>query len=122
MAIDYSLFRFSKGQPRVLGKMLRERVADKAERECRAKVDARDGRQCFFPRCRIKASDKHHIVARSLGGKWTTGNIASACRRHHDWFKAGLIRVEGNPNRGPLTVVLTKLGEDAKIRIPSRAA
>jgi len=122
MAIEYSLFKFHKGKPRELHKIERTREADRVERECRAKVDARDQRQCFYPRCRVRASDKHHIQPRSLGGTWTTANIASACRRHHDWFKAGLITVDGNPNRGPLRVLVTALGTQAGIRVPERKA
>jgi len=120
MAIDYSCLAFPKGKPRVVEKMDRDRAADEVERKCREKVNARDNHQCFFPRCRTRASDKHHIRPRSLGGEWRPDNIASSCRRHHDWFKAGLITVSGNPNRGPLRVHLTVLGQQAKIRIPSR--
>jgi hypothetical protein len=120
LAAYYTSCRFSKGTPRVVVQRDRAKVADKAERECRAKVDARDGRQCFFPGCRKHASDKHHVLQRSLGGEWTTKNILSACRRHHDWFKAGLIITKGNPDRGPVKVLLTDMGRAQKIRIPGR--
>lgn len=120
--IDYSLSKFGKGKPRELVKMDRRRAAEREERECRAKVDARDQRRCFFPGCTARASDKHHIRQRSLGGRWETKNIASACARHHRWFKAGFITVSGNPDRGQLRVHLTALGLEAKIRIPMRAA
>lgn len=120
--IDYSLLPISKGHPRVVAKMLRTRERDKAERDCRAKVDARDQRQCFYPRCRMRASDKHHIVASSLRGKrvWLTHDILSACRRHHDWFKSGLIVTHGNPDHGPVTVCVTPWGEELGIRVPVR--
>jgi hypothetical protein len=61
-------------------------------------------------------------VPSSIRGKrvWRTDDIASACREHHDWFKAQLIAVSGNPDKGPLKVTLTKLGREAGIRIPAR--
>jgi hypothetical protein len=119
--IDYSLFTYSKGTPRVIAKLHRDREAARVERACRAQVDARDGRRCFFPGCRQHASDKHHILRRSAGGQWATRNILSACRRHHDWFKAGLITTTGNPDRGPVTVQLTALGREAQIRVQTVA-
>jgi hypothetical protein len=113
---------FPKGKPRIVAQLTKQRTASKEEQACRAKVDARDGRRCFWPGCKVRASDKHHIQARSLGGKWLTRNILSACRKHHDYFKAGLITVTGNPDRGPVKVRLTQMGKDAKLRIPTRAA
>lgn len=122
MAIDYSLFTFSKGTPRVAVKIAKQRDAAKEERDCREAVDKRDGRRCFFPACRVVATEKHHILSRSVRGKtiWRTDDILSACQKHHRMFKAGLIKVEGNPDKGPVTVLLTKLGEKAEIRIPKR--
>lgn len=116
----YSTCKFSKGTPRVIVQRDRKQVADKTERVCRAKVDARDGRRCFYPKCRVRASDKHHILQRSLGGEWLSKNILSACRRHHDWFKAGLIVTTGNPDRGPVKVRATALGTKTGIRVPAR--
>jgi hypothetical protein len=113
-----------KGQPLVVTKLERQRAAQAAERACREAVDKRDGRKCFFPGRPHPASDKHHIVPSSVRGKriWITSDILSACAEHHRWFKAGLIRVEGNPDKGPVSVLLTKLGEEAGIRIPKRKA
>jgi len=119
--IDYSGLAFPKGTPRVVHRMVNDRAADARERKCRKVVDARDDHHCFFPQCRTRSSDKHHVRPRSLGGQWVPRNILSSCRRHHDWFKAGLITVTGNPNRPPVRVVLTMLGEAAGIRIPQRA-
>ncbi len=122
LAEYYANCPIPKGKPRVIAKLEKTRAADRVEEQCRKKVDARDGHRCFFPGCRVRSSDKHHIRPRSLQGEWLTGNILSSCRRHHDWFKAGLIRVQGNPDRGPVKVFLTKLGEEARVRIPQRAA
>lgn len=127
MPIDYTnpaIFAFPKGTPRAASKIERKRDAAKEERECRAKVDARDKHKCFFPRCRKRANEKHHMVSSSVRGArvWRTDDILSACTEHHSWFKAGLIAVAGNPDVAPVVVSLTKLGEDAKIRIPERKA
>lgn len=121
---DETIFAFPKGEPRQVAKIKKASDLAKEERECRAKVDARDKRRCFFPSCRSAATEKHHIVARSVRGKtvWRTDDILSACNKHHKWFKAGLIRVEGNPDVAPVKVFLTTLGEKAGIRVPERKA
>lgn len=124
MAIDYDGFLFGKGTPHVTEKIKKARALAKEEADCRAAVDKRDGRKCFFPGCKRTAGEKHHIVSRSVRGKteWRTDGILSSCTEHHRYFKAGLIRVEGNPDKGRVKVFLTKLGEEAKISIPKRAA
>lgn len=118
--IEWTGFRFPKGQPRVVAKIEKARTAAQEERDCRAKVDARDGRRCFVDGCRLKATEKHHIVSRSVRGKteWNSSDILSACQRHHSMFKAGLIRVEGNPDVARVKVFLTALGTAAKIKLP----
>jgi hypothetical protein len=120
--IDYSVLKFGKGTPRAVAKMEKDRAAEAKEQKCRDKVNASDGHRCFFPGCRTRSSDKHHVRPRSLLGAWVSSNILSACRRHHDWFKAGLIRVEGNPDRRPVRVGLTGLGAQAGLRVPARSA
>lgn len=122
--IDWNLLALPKGKPRIVSRIEYKRQREADERACRAKVDARDQHRCFFPRCRQRASEKHHIVPSSVRGKrlWMSHDILSSCSEHHRWFKAGLIRVEGNPDRGAVTVSLTSLGRDAGIRIPARAA
>lgn len=123
MAIDYSGFKYGKGTPRVAAK--REKKLDLAadERACRKKVDQRDRRQCFFPGCKVRANEKHHILSSSVRGQriWQTDDIVSACTEHHRWFKAGLISVAGNPDKGPVTVMLTRLGLVNGIKVPARA-
>lgn len=121
MAIGYGV-PAPKGRPRVLDRVEQKRALEKQERDCRRVVDARDHRQCFFPTCRAFAGHKHHIQPRSLGGRWQTFNILSACQAHHRWFKAGLIRVCGNPDDGPVTVQLTTLGKDSGLTIPKAEA
>jgi len=99
-------------------KLQRERAASAAERICRAKVNDRDGYQCFWPTCKKRADHRHHIVLRSQGGAWISKNILSACKTHHDYFHAGFVRVSGNPDRrGSIKVHLTELGKAAKIRL-----
>lgn len=105
---------------KVVSRLAKDRVLKSQERKTRQHVDARDQRRCFWPGCRAYATDKHHQIPRSKGGKWAPDNIISGCRTHHDWFKAGLIRVFGNVEKGTLTIQLTELGRAAKIRIPKQ--
>ena len=120
--IDYSGFQFGKGQPRIVAKLQKRSVLAAEERACRAAVDARDGRRCFWPTCQKPAGEKHHLVARSVRGKteWRSDGIVSACSEHHRLFKAGLIYTTGNPDRGRVSVHLTALGQQAGIRVPRR--
>jgi hypothetical protein len=104
--------------PRVIDRIGQKRALAAQERACRALVDARDQRRCFFPSCGTYASDKHHIQARSLGGKWQSFNILSACNQHHRYFKSGLIRVVGNPDCGRVKVRLTALGLSSGLHLP----
>lgn len=122
MAIDFTGFAFPKGTPRAAVKLTNERDAKAEERACRKAVDARDQHRCFLPGCKVRASEKHHIVSSSVRGKriWRSDDIVSACGTHHSWVKAGLIRISGNPDRGPVTVEPTALGLEAGIRIPKR--
>lgn len=113
--------KLKKHLPRVLSRIEQKLKLAKTERACRKAVDARDGRRCFWPTCRTFATDKHHIQARSLGGTWQTHNILSACSEHHAYFKAGLIRVRGNPDRGPVRVWVTALGTESGLVVPKGA-
>ena len=116
--------RNGKGVPRILMKLEKRRARAVDERSCRLAVDRRDHRRCFFPTCKVYAGEKHHIRSSSTRGVriWITSDILSSCGDHHRWFKAGLIRVVGNPDHGPVTVHLTTLGQKAKLRIPARPA
>ncbi len=102
---------------RVVEQLTQDRTADAAERKCRQKVNDRDGHRCFWPGCKTRATDPHHLVLRSRGGTWRPSNIASSCRRHHDYVHGGLVRVTGTPPAA-LVVTLTALGVAAKIRLP----
>lgn len=121
--IDYSALAFPKGRPRVAVKRAAKKDLAAEERACRAKVDKRDKRRCFFPKCKAYAGEKHHIVASSVRGKreWATNDILSSCTEHHRWFKAGLITVKGNPDRGPVQVAVTALGAKESIVVPPRS-
>ncbi len=122
--IDYSIFQFSKGTPRIAERITKKRELEQTAQKARAAIKARDKGRCFFPGCKVAASEAHHITPRSVRGKtvWRSDDLLSACAEHHRYFKAGLIRVEGNPDKGPVTVTLTSLGEAARIRIPKRKA
>ncbi len=122
MPIDWSGFAFGKGQPRLVDRIQQKKALADREAICRAAVNRRDQWRCFWPGCQVKATEKHHIVSRSARGKtiWHTADILSACPAHHRYFKAGLVRVMGNPDEGPVKVILTQMGIDAKITLPKR--
>jgi 5-methylcytosine-specific restriction endonuclease McrA len=87
-----------KPAPRCLTKQWLVAEEAKAKRNAYARVTRRDG-----PRCRICGSsrrlEKHHVLARSLGGRDEPANLIQICggpdgchaKRH-----AGLIRITGN--------------------------
>jgi hypothetical protein len=116
--IDWSGFAFPKGTPRVLVKETKDRDKAARERRVRIKVNQRDNYVCFWPKCKARASDRHHIRPKSLLGPFESWNLLSACRKHHDYFKAGLVQVTGDPDvKGSLHVSLTQMGIDAKLRL-----
>ncbi len=120
--IDYSGFAYPKGTPRVVAHLTRDRAADLVEARCRAKVNDRDGHQCFWPGCQVYAYAKHHVVLRSQGGQFVSSNLLSSCKTHHDYFHAGLIQITGDPDQNTVKVHLTALGKAAKIRIRKAVA
>jgi 5-methylcytosine-specific restriction endonuclease McrA len=119
MAIDYTEFLFGKGQPRAAAKLEKDRKRESDEDRARKALKIRDKGRCFFPGCKRPATEVHHILPRSVRGKtvWQTDDLLSACSIHHKWFKAQLITVDGNPDKGPVRVTLTTLGKEAKIQI-----
>lgn len=77
---------------------------------CRA-VDRRDQGRCRVcaKRCEIGSTfsdrvERHHVLARSLGGVDETFNLASLCVDcHDDRHKRGTLRISGNADlRDPL--------------------
>lgn len=85
-----------KPEPRIYGKQRRTRDLAKQERDCRDAVRKRDKGRCVVPGCKEKSQHLHHILYRSRGGKWRTGNIASLCVVHHQLVHAGRIRISGD--------------------------
>lgn len=124
-AIDYgpsSGLLFPKSAPRSVVKLKQQREAKTVEAKVRKKVNNRDKHRCFWTGCREVAFHKHHKVYRSRGGKWETENIVSGCGRHHAFVHDGLIRLIGNPDKAPVDIELTKLGREARLRLPRKAA
>jgi 5-methylcytosine-specific restriction endonuclease McrA len=74
-----------KPEPRKREKARERRARDKARRECRAFVIARDGMRCR--RCRVYgglALDVHELTRRSHGGSITDpANCVALCRACH---------------------------------------
>lgn len=48
--------------------------------------------------------DGHHILYRSKGGKWRSGNICSLCPSHHSMVHLGKITISGDAD-DHLTIV-----------------
>ena len=80
--------------PRLAEKRQRQAAARTAERLVRVEVLLRDGRVCRCCRKRI-GTEGHHVLPRSLGGKWETGNIVYLCNSCHRQITGHLIRVVG---------------------------
>lgn len=94
--MDTSGLQFPKGTPRVLDRIEKKRDLAKQERDCRAAVKKRDHGRCVVPWCKEVSRHLHHILYRSRGGKWRTGNIASLCVKHHQYLHGGLITITGD--------------------------
>lgn len=88
-----------KPTPRVVDRIRYKRDLAQQERACRKAVKARDKGRCVIPGCKDRAHHLHHIVFRSRGGKWTTGNIASLCATHHSYVHAHVITIAGNADK-----------------------
>ena len=122
MAIDYTRLAIPKPQPRWMEKAKKVAANKKAEKDCYAQVDRRDGHCCRVCHARVggvgmlAAVHHHHLVYRSLGGKHETSNVLSLCVKCHDLVHRGEIQLSGNADErnsiGVLSgVKLEKAGE-----------
>ena len=90
---------------RVEAKSERIASAKKAERECYAQVDRRDGESCrvCFRRVgglsMVTAREHHHLIPRSQGGAHETANVLSLCRTCHHAEHASEIRLSGDADQ-----------------------
>ena len=87
---------FPKPRPRVLDRIQYKKDLAAKERACRIAVRKRDHGRCQIPGCRAASRHLHHVVFRSHGGTWQTGNIVSLCPRCHQFVYARLIWITGN--------------------------
>lgn len=89
-------------EPRFVAKAKRLADSRKAERDCYAQVDRRDGDSCrvCFKRVGglslVTAREHHHLIPRSRGGSHTTDNVISLCKGCHQAEHASEIRLSGN--------------------------
>lgn len=111
MAIDTSMLKFKKGEPRIVVKQAKKAKLAKQERECRIAVRKRDKGKCVVPGCKEGARHLHHITFRSHGGKWTSANCCSLCPIHHQLLHNGKIHISGNADEH-----LTITGEKRYLR------
>lgn len=91
MAIDYSVFKWSKGTPRVIAKRALRLETERQLREARRFVRARDGGKCRC--CGKPGAEMHHLKYRSHGGDHDPNNLALLCHRCHEDIHAHLIEV-----------------------------
>lgn len=103
MSIDYSLFQFAKGAPRVQTKAVEDRQARTAwQRVCDA-VDDRDKRRCQVTGYRLTAGavdawqalERNHLEPRSRGKtrRYVVDNVLTVSRAVHQLIHAGALRV-----------------------------
>lgn len=102
MAIDYTRLAIPKPQPRWMEKAKKVAANKKAEKDCYAQVDRRDGHCCRVCHARVggigmlAAVHHHHLVYRSLGGKHETRNVLSLCVKDHQAVHDGTLRLSGD--------------------------
>src|SRR5712672_473483 len=96
MGIDYSGFKFKKGDLRVEAKRANRLMDEEAERVCREEVWRRYGRRCEVPGCISRDHvEQHHIIFRSKSRrlKFAPENRAVLCKTHHDLRHGGKIEI-----------------------------
>lgn len=104
MAIDYSRLAIPKPTPRWMEKAKKVAASKKAERECYAAVDKRDGHCCRVCHARVggigmlQAVHHHHLVYRSRGGGHDTNNVISLCVKCHGAVHNGEMQLSGDAN------------------------
>lgn len=112
MAIDYSVLKFAKGQPRVLVAASKAKVEDSEWRRTCKLVDERDKRVCQITGKSLTAGavdpwlalERHHLELRSANKsrRFTHVNVWTVSRAVHQLIHGGALRV------------LTKAGKPAK--------
>jgi 5-methylcytosine-specific restriction endonuclease McrA len=87
-----------KPEPRCLTKKRQHKMDAKNERAAREITRKRDNGRCRIPNCHERATELHHIVARSQSRRkrWDTANLVWLCRDHHQLRHAGEIAIAGN--------------------------
>ena len=104
MAIDYSGFSLSKGEPRVAARHQRRKQASEALDAAYADVDVRDGGFCWVtgrytqsgaPDARVRR-EHHHLQPRSTAPELRESphNIITTCAEAHALITNGWIGVE----------------------------
>jgi len=93
-----------KPRPLWMEKAEKRAAEAKAQRECYAAVDRRDGPACRVCGARVgglgtlEARHHHHLVYRSKGGEHDASNVLSLCVKCHTALHAGEIRLSGDAN------------------------
>lgn len=101
--MDYSWLKdvpgaIEKPEPRCVSKRRAEKQDARQERIARESTRQRDKGSCRIPGCTERATELHHIVARSQSKKkrWLTSNLVWLCHDHHRLRHANVIQISGN--------------------------
>jgi 5-methylcytosine-specific restriction endonuclease McrA len=88
----------AKPEARCVTKKRQQKMDAKNERAAREITRKRDHGRCRIPNCHERATELHHIVARSQSKRrrWETSNLVWLCREHHQLRHAGEIQISGN--------------------------
>ena len=118
---------FPKPRPRLLVKAAARLKREKAARDLRKAVRARDGSQCQC--CHIpvfvsaanplQRAQVHHMRFKSKGGTDEMSNLVTVCAECHAKIHAHEIEVRGT-HAMKVRFVLTALRQAAKLRIRSK--
>ena len=79
----YAMPAVPKPKPKILSKQAEAALREQVWRLRRAECFIRDGHRCRICTTR-RATDPHHLLARSLGGSDDLHNLLSLCRACHE--------------------------------------
>lgn len=104
--IDYSQFKFGKGQPRGIARHTKRVDAEKAFKEAYKAVDLRDAGRCWVTGKRTEPGhvdprrrrEHHHLMSRSLDKSKIADprNIITCTAEAHELIERGWIQVTGS--------------------------
>lgn len=98
--------KWAKPKPQILTKQETAREATALERAIALRVRRRDHHRCRI--CGKPGRDVHHIVPKSLGGRFELSNLVTLDRACHALVQGHAIKLAGDPNGGPGAFTFTR--------------